>query len=165
MVSVSMAIFMESYPYYCQGAVAYCSCLWSVGAFVAWENHPVSLRQCCSCRNIRSGSSKDRVAMHLMRCLFFFTAIHQLFIVPQHVPGKENTAADRLSRDALSSFLQLVPTANPRPTDLPGSLMQALVFQTPDWTTPTWRAAFRSILPTDLPPHLRRHISQERIAT
>ena len=125
----------------------------------------------CRCDNaavvaiIRSGSSKDRVAMHLMRCLFFFTAIHQLFIVPQHVPGKENTAADRLSRDALSSFLQLVPTANPRPTDLPGALMQALVFQTPDWTTPTWRAAFRSILPTDLPPHLRRHISQERIAT
>lgn len=57
--------------------------------------------------------------MHLMQCMFFFMAFHQLVVLSQHVLGKVNTAADHLSRDALSSFLQLVPSANPLPTELP----------------------------------------------
>ena len=42
--------------------------------------------------------------MHLMRCLIFFTARYQLILLPKHLPGRENLAADHLSRDALSSF-------------------------------------------------------------
>ena len=122
----------------------------------------------CLCDNaavvaiIRSGSSKDPVAMHLMRCLFFFTAVYQLVLAPQHLPGKDNAAADHLSRDALSSFLQLVPNAHTEPTVLPGKLMQALVHQRPDWT---WRAAFLSILPTVSQPLLKRHTGPEKTVT
>jgi hypothetical protein len=65
--------------------------------------------------------------MHLMRCLFFFTAAYNLVLEPRHVLGRENTAADYLSRDALSSFLQIVPHARELPTELPDVLMQALV--------------------------------------
>ena len=69
----------------------------------------------CRCDNaavvaiIKSGTSKDALAMHPMRCLFFFTASHQLLLLPSHIPGKENVAADHLSRDALPLFLQLIP--------------------------------------------------------
>ena len=124
----------------------------------------------CRCDNaavvaiVKSGSSKDRVAMHLMRCLFFFTAFYQMLLVPRHLPGRDNTAADHLSRDALSSFLQLVPTAQPQPTELPDALMQALVIQRPDWTSAAWRAALRSTLHTGSPAQLRGRTSQEKTA-
>ena len=53
----------------------------------------------CLCDNVavvaimRSGTSKDTLVMHLMHCLFFFTASHQLLLLPHHLPGRENTAA------------------------------------------------------------------------
>ena len=58
-----------------------------------------------------------------MHNAFFFTAFHQIILLPYHVPGKLNTAADHLSRDALSAFLQLVPGAMPLPKPLPEELM------------------------------------------
>ena len=62
-----------------------------------------------------SGSFKDTVAMHHMRCSFFFTAFHQLVLAPQNLPGSDNIAADCLSRDGLYSFGQLVLNAHPQP--------------------------------------------------
>ena len=46
----------------------------------------------CRCDNaavvaiIKSGASKHGLAMHLMRCLFFFTAYYQLCLWPEHLP-------------------------------------------------------------------------------
>ena len=106
----------------------------------------------CLCDNaavvaiVKSGTSRDSLVMHLMRCLFFFTASHQLLLLPQHLPGKENTAADHLSRDALPLFLQIIPYAKEHPTALSEDLMAALVSQRPDWTSESWRAVLRSSL-------------------
>ena len=103
----------------------------------------------CRCDNaavvaiIRSGSSRDPTAMHLMRCLFFFTARYQIVLAPEHIPGKLNAAADSLSRDALPSFLQLMPKAKERPAPLPEELLEALVVRQPDWTSPTWRSVLQ----------------------
>lgn len=111
----------------------------------------------CLCDNaavvaiIRSGSAKDAVIMHLMRCLFFFTAAHQLVLAPMHLPGRENAAADHLSRNALSLFLQLVASAEQMPAVLPEPLMQALVHHRPDWTSRAWRDSLRSTLPMGSP--------------
>ena len=108
----------------------------------------------CVCDNaavvaiIKSGSSRDKRVMHLMRCLFFFTAIHQIVLAPSHIPGKLNTAADMLSRDGLSSFLQLVPEAKSQPSLLPQELLEALVLEQPDWTSESWRSALRSDPPS-----------------
>ena len=119
----------------------------------------------CLCDNaavvsiIRSGSSKDAVAMHLMRCSFFLTAFHQLVLVPQHLPGRENRAADCLSRDALHSFQRLVLNAHPQPTMLPIPLMHALIRRHPDWTSQEWRAAFHSTLHMASQAHHRRPTS------
>ena len=58
----------------------------------AWQGKTV----CCWCDNaavvaiIRSGSAKDPITMHLMRCLFFFTAAYNLVLEPRHVLGREN---------------------------------------------------------------------------
>ena len=106
----------------------------------------------CLCDNaavvaiVKSGTSRDSLVMHLMRCLFFFTASHQLLLLPQHLPGKENTAADHLSRDALPLFVQIIPYAKEHPTALSEDLMAALVSQRPDWTSESWRAVLRSSL-------------------
>ena len=97
---------------------------------------------------IKAGTSKDPLVMHLMRCLFFFTARYQLILLLKHLPGRENLAADHLSRDALSSFRQVVPHAKVEPTLLPESLMEALVQQRPDWTSASWRDVPRSSFPT-----------------
>ena len=96
---------------------------------------------------VKSGTSKDAFVIHHMRCLFLFTARHQLVLLPKHLPGKENVAADHLSRDALSRFLQLMPGARTEPTVLPDKLMEALVSQRIDWTSASWRDVLRSSLP------------------
>ena len=87
--------------------------------------------QCC-CDNatavaiLKSGISSHSLIMHLMRCLFFFVAYHQLFLDLVHLPGRLNEAADSLSHVNLPHCLQLVPTAQCLPTSLPDVLMEAL---------------------------------------
>lgn len=110
----------------------------------------------CRCDNaavvaiLRSGTSKHHLAMHLMRCLFFFMARYQLELHPEHLPGHLNTAADSLSRTHNpSSFLQLNPWAHQHPTPLPEPLLQALVLQQLDWTDNSWVAVLRSTLRRD----------------
>ena len=118
---------------------------------VSWHGKTVQ----CRCDNaavvaiLRSGTSKHPLVMHLMRCLFFFVAYHQLFLDPVHLPGRLNDAADSLSRDNLPLFLQLVPAAQCLPSPLPDALMEALVLQTPDWTSDAWMTALRTTLRGD----------------
>lgn len=47
---------------------------------------------------LMAGMARDPLLMHLLRCLHFFTATHQLGIEARHVAGIHNTAADALSR-------------------------------------------------------------------
>ena len=130
-----------------------------------WQGRTVR----CQCDNaavvaiIKSETSKDPLAMHLVRCLFFFTAGHQLTLLPVHLPGRENAAADHLSRNAWPSFMQLGPQAEPHPTPLTDDLIVALVTQRPDWTSSSWRAVLRSFLGKVWQPPPRGHIKQERI--
>ena len=106
----------------------------------------------CRCDNaavvaiLKSGTSRHPLVIHLMRCLFFYVACHHLFLDPVHLPGKQNEAADRLSRDDLPRFLQLVPSAQRLPTPHPDELMQALVLRTPDWTSDVWTNVLRTTL-------------------
>ena len=70
---------------------------------MAWQGQAVR----CHCDNeavvaiLKSGTSKNPLVMHLMRCLFLFSAHYQLYLDPVHLPGKVNVAADNLSRDNL----------------------------------------------------------------
>ena len=51
--------------------------------------------------SIQKGVSKDAVVMHLLRCLWFFTALYSIHITATHLPGVQNTEADLLSRNKL----------------------------------------------------------------
>lgn len=95
---------------------------------------------------INPGRSKEHSAIYLMRCIFFFLAQYNIFILAEHIPGKDYVAADSLSRGNLSLFHQQVPTAMPHPTPIPEELLQALIHQQPDWTSGSWRVLFISIL-------------------
>ena len=114
----------------------------------SWKGKSVK----CLCDNaavvaiINSGRSKVDKAMHLMRCLTFFLAHYGTNIFAEHLPGKDNIAADALSRDNLTLFHQQVPRAAQLPTKLPQELILALVTHQPDWTSPRWRNWFDTIL-------------------
>ena len=66
--------------------------------------------------------------------------------VCRHIPGVDNSAADALSRDSLSSFQRLVPDTVADPTLIHEGLLQCLVCDTPDWTKVDWVALFRNII-------------------
>jgi len=82
---------------------------------------------------INKGSSKERVVMHLLRCLWLFSAFHEITIRASHVPGVLNTAADMLSRNRAVRFLCDYPWAACNPTLIPTSLLMIMSPKHLDW--------------------------------
>ena len=68
---------------------------------------------------VNSGRSKAEVVMHVMRCLSFFLARWDVSLTCSHIPGVLNGATDALSRNPLSLFQRLVPSAKASPTTIP----------------------------------------------
>ena len=96
---------------------------------------------------LNSGKSKDKLAMHLLHCLFFFSAEWRFTLHATHLAERLNVAADALSRDNLSVFFRQVPEAAIRAAEpIPDELQELLVHQRPDWTSPAWRKLFAAIL-------------------
>ena len=122
-----------------------------VVACALWGNQWRGATVLCRCDNaavvsiVNSGSSKNPLAMHLTRSLFFITAVNGISLHAQHIPGKLNNAADALSRNHLPLFHQQVPLADSRPTPIPPELWQILVLSQPDWTSRSWRSQFARI--------------------
>ena len=95
---------------------------------------------------LKAGSCQDVTMMHLLRCLHFFSAYHQLKILSDHVPGKENLTADALSRNYKSIFSSVAPQCRAVPSAIPPALLDMLLHSCPDWTSPSWRLMFRHSL-------------------
>ena len=125
----------------------------------------------CRCDNaavvaiIRSGSSKNERAMHLMRSLSFLAAGRNLSIIGVHIPGVENGAADALSRNNYRSFFSQVKGAKATPTTLPAELLDVLVQRQQDWTSVNWTQLLSCISQKVWPSQHREHTSQARIDT
>ena len=106
----------------------------------------------CRCDNaavvsiINTSRSTHELAMHLMRTLFFYTAVYQLMMVAEHVAGRDNEAADAISRDRVPLFRALIPQASPEVSLVPVDLINLLVANRPDWTSSEWKALFNSTL-------------------
>jgi hypothetical protein len=117
-------------------------------ALVIWGRMWVGCRIECYCDNmavvavINSGRAKDRSLMHLLRCMFFVAAQLDIHVHASHIPGVENVAADALSRNCFSTFLQEVPGAAPQSTSIPQALVDMTVREQPDWTSPRWAQLF-----------------------
>ena len=67
---------------------------------------------------INTGSCKESHLVHIMRYLFFIESTLNFTLTARHIPGKCNSDADTLSRDAMHSFLSSHPQANHLPTPL-----------------------------------------------
>ena len=91
-----------------------------------------------------SGAARDPLLMHLLRCLHFLTACHQIGVQSRHIAGVLNTAADALSRDNLSTFYRCIPQADKTSSTVPVQLLGMLLHQRPDWTSYSWRRMFLS---------------------
>ena len=83
--------------------------------------------------------SRDPVLMHLLRCLHFFCAIHDVKLRSEHIAGVHNVVADAVSRNNLSILFAQVPRAEKLPTLIPHELFQFLINNQPNWQSPIWR--------------------------
>ena len=93
--------------------------------------------------SITKGSSKELMVMHLLRCLWFFSAHFDIKILACHIPGILNTAADQLSRNRSLEFLKQNPHISSIPTSIPSSLLKLLSPQRRDWTSPSFMRHFK----------------------
>ena len=85
--------------------------------------------------DINKGSSKDAVVMHLLRCLWFFTAVFDIYITATHIARKLSNAADMLSRNQAAKFLKKAHPHMPiSPTPLLSSLLHLMSPQMLNWT-------------------------------
>ncbi len=88
---------------------------------------------------VNNGHSRDKVLMHLLRCLFFKTEHFGMSIMAVHL---DNIRADALSRNDLARFLQAASKADRVPTQVPGQVLALLVEEQPDWISPRWTELF-----------------------
>ena len=94
---------------------------------------------------IRSRYSRDNSLMHLLRCLFFVEAKYAFTIIPEHIPGKHNDIADKLSRDQMSVSLLQEASLDRHPVLIPPEASAVLLNTDLDWLSPTWTNSFNSM--------------------
>ena len=88
-----------------------------VAACSTWGSEWPQLRILIHCDNmvvvecIRSGTSRSPALMVLLRELFFECAGHNFTVSAKHIPGANNTIADRLSRFCMQDFRKAAPSA------------------------------------------------------
>ena len=111
-----------------------------------WVGHTLLVRSdnMAVVQALTVGTARDPLLMHLLRCMHFFTASHQIGIQARHLPGALNIAADALSRDNMTILFASVPQAHREAVEVPAPLLDMLLHQRPDWTSPTWRRMFLS---------------------
>ena len=101
---------------------------------------------------IHKGSSKDKVVMHMLRCLWFFIAYFDIELNVEHIAGAINCTADQLSRNQMQSFFLLHPQVSPLPVPLPPHLLQMVAVQDLEWTSTGFSRIFRDIIKWVQPP-------------
>lgn len=86
---------------------------------------------------ISSGSSKDDLVMRLLRSFFYIGAHHSLYVIAEHIAGKNNIA-DSLSRNNMMLFFQQVPYASASPTQVPSDLLDILLQNGVEGSSHSW---------------------------
>ena len=98
--------------------------------------------------SITKGSSKEIMVMHLLRCLWFFSAHFDIKISACHIPGTLNTATDQLSRNRSTEFLKLHPYTCRSPASIPTSLLKLISPRRQDCTSPSFLRHFKRTINT-----------------
>jgi len=89
--------------------------------------------------------SKEENLMQLLRTLFFIEVRYQFKLKASHIPGKQNYLADYLSRNQLSAFHKIHPSANNIPSTVSPSILQWLLNPHLSWTSETWIQQFNTL--------------------
>ncbi len=87
--------------------------------------------------------------------------MHGTVWVAKHLPGKQNVAANAISRGNLPLFFHQVPTAAREPTLIRQELVEIIGLHPPDWTSLFWRTQLANILSWVL---LHRHNAPTEVA-
>ena len=97
-----------------------------------WENKRIVVRSDNSAAvdALNNRSASDTTLSYLLQCLFFFEAYFQFDHVAKHVAGRDNVAADALSRNRLPQFVALFPQGSTTSVELPEPL-RLLLLQPP----------------------------------
>ena len=95
---------------------------------------------------INKGSSKDKLVMHLLRCLWFFAAHFDIQITTTHLPGALNVTADHLSRNNLTQAFLATPTLLQHPTSIPPPVFTLVSPKQLDWTSLKFFSLFQQTL-------------------
>ena len=98
---------------------------------------------------LRSGSTRDPLLMHLIRCLVFYAVVYHFDFVTEHIPGVHNVAADSISRNNLALFFSLAPQIPL--VSIPKPVRDLLVDVRPDWGSQQWITLFMSSLTKESP--------------
>ncbi len=115
-----------------------------VAAALLWKEHWRGKVVRVRCDNmavvltIKSGSCKEKAAMHLMRCLAFVEATVPMTVVADHIRGVDNTIADALSRDKLDVARSLMQGAEEESERVPEELVGLLTTEDRSWTEREW---------------------------
>ena len=133
----------------------------------SWSGHRVTFKSdnIAAVQSLLQNRAKDPYLSHLLRCLFFFRAHFRFEVVPQHIAGSLNTAADALSRNNISKFYYIFPQAPHLPVTTPQSLIALLLDHNLNWTSPRWRTLFNDCLSKELPPAPAPPIHQPSVNT
>ena len=94
---------------------------------------------------LSSGTSRDNLVMHLIRCLVFIAAKFNFIFSASHIPGIRNILADALSRNNAALFFTHVPQASSTQFAIPPELVDLLITSKPDWTSALWTNLWSSI--------------------
>ena len=117
LVLTSMASLVGWCGYYYQGTITTKELVPVVIAAALWGRSWHRIRICFHVDNmevvviLRRYSAGSEVTHHLLRCLYFYSALFQFEFSAEHIPGVQNVAADALSRDNLVLFSSLLPQA------------------------------------------------------
>ncbi len=112
---------------------------------------------------LRKRSARHPVALHLLRCLYFYAATYNFDFIAQHIPGVDNIAADAISRDNINLLSSLCPQATQ--VSVPPPLQDLLLRQQPDWGSRQWIRLFGRTLQTPWPPLLSQPTGLPLLAT
>ena len=133
----------EDWPGFAPPSIAVKELLPIIVAAALWGSMWTGSLVQCHCDNeavvfaIQGGYCREPGMAHMLRCLFYLEAKHDIKLSARHVPGVNNGVADAISRNQLSMFYALAPQADRVPCQVPVNLVEGLVVQRP-WTSADW---------------------------
>ena len=88
---------------------------------------------------LNSNTSRDTHLCHLLRTMFFYSARYSFTYSAKHLPGRENSAANALSRNNLHLFPSFTQATQ---TQVPPHTLELLLDLSLDWGSRPWTSRF-----------------------